>query len=79
MGAEPSGGGTLMRPPMSLDEFAALVDTPAEEIRSWAETRLLDPTGSGRFDEFEHLAEGDSARYERRHGQPWWLRRPLRR
>lgn len=44
-----------MRPPMSLDEFASLVDAPAEEIRSWADAGLLDPRGSGKFDEFDLL------------------------
>src|SRR5436305_15151669 len=42
-----------MRAPMSLEDFAALVDTPADEIRSWADAGLLDPTQSGRFDEFD--------------------------
>jgi adenylate cyclase len=44
-----------MRPPMSLDEFAALVDAPVEEIRSCADAGLLDPAGRGQFDEFDLL------------------------
>src|SRR2546421_12774171 len=44
-----------MRPPISLEDFAALVDTPADEIRSWADAGLLDPTQSGQFDEFDLL------------------------
>jgi hypothetical protein len=40
-----------MRPSMSLDEFAALVDRPADEIRALAETGLLDPEKSSLLDE----------------------------
>lgn len=40
---------------MSLDEFASLVNTPPDEIRSWSEAGLLDPDGRGQFDEFDLL------------------------
>src|SRR6059036_3896474 len=44
-----------MRAPMSLDEFAPLVDTPAEQLRAWADAGLLDPARCGRFDELDLL------------------------
>ncbi len=44
-----------MRPPMSLEEFAALVDTDPEELRAWTEVGLLDPNRCGHFDEFDLL------------------------
>jgi adenylate cyclase len=44
-----------MRPPMTADDFAAMVDMPADDIRSWAAAGLLDPRGRGQFDEFDLL------------------------
>src|SRR3954471_9242896 len=44
-----------MRTNMSLDEFATLVDTPADEVRAWADADLLDPAGHGSFDELDLL------------------------
>jgi adenylate cyclase len=44
-----------MRQPMSLDELAALVDIPAEDLREWADAGLLDPDRRGQFDEFDLL------------------------
>jgi hypothetical protein len=44
-----------MRPAMSLDEFAALVDTPPDEIRALTETGLLDPDRRGSLDELDLL------------------------
>jgi adenylate cyclase len=40
---------------MSLDELAALVDIPADQLRDWTEAGLLDPARRGRFDEFDLL------------------------
>jgi adenylate cyclase len=40
---------------MSLGEFSALVDIPAEDLRAWTELGLLDPDGGGRFDELDLL------------------------
>jgi adenylate cyclase len=40
---------------MSLDEFASLVQTPADDVRAWADAGLLDPAGRGRFDELDLL------------------------
>jgi len=45
----------LMRPPMSLEELAALVDMPAEDLRAWTEAGLLDPDRRGHFDELDLL------------------------
>jgi adenylate cyclase len=44
-----------MRAPMSLDEFAALIGTPQEEVRGWMDAGLLDPAGRGRLDELDLL------------------------
>jgi adenylate cyclase len=44
-----------MRAPMSLEDFAALVDAPADELRSWKDLGLLDPDSRGRFDELDLL------------------------
>jgi adenylate cyclase len=44
-----------MRPAMSLDEFAELVDTPADEIRALTEEGLLDPAGQGNYEELDLL------------------------
>lgn len=40
---------------MSLEEFAALVQTDPAEIRELAEARLLDPAATGRFDDLDLL------------------------
>jgi len=40
---------------MSLEEFAELVDTPADDVRAWTEAGLLDPTQRGSFDELDLL------------------------
>jgi adenylate cyclase len=44
-----------MRTSMSLEDFAALVDIPADELRAWTEAGLLDPDRRGKFDEFDLL------------------------
>jgi adenylate cyclase len=44
-----------MRPPMSLDEFAELIDIPAEDIKAWTELELLDPGRRGQYDELDML------------------------
>src|SRR3954454_12292094 len=44
-----------MRTQMSLDEFAAMIDTPAERVQEWTDAGLLDPAGHGSFDEFDLL------------------------
>ena len=44
-----------MRATMSLDEFAALVDTPNDELRALTEAGLLDPDRRGHFDELDLL------------------------
>ena len=44
-----------MRKRMSLDELAALVDLPADELRTWADAGLLDPAGHGSFDDIDVL------------------------
>ena len=44
-----------MRVDIPIDEFAALVDTPADELRAWAGMGLLDPAGRGSFDELDLL------------------------
>jgi adenylate cyclase len=45
----------LMRSGMSLDDLAALVDAPPDELRGYAEAGLLDPAGRGSFDELDLL------------------------
>jgi DNA-binding transcriptional MerR regulator len=40
---------------MSLDELAALVDIPADDLRAWTELGLLDPARRGQFDELDLL------------------------
>jgi hypothetical protein len=40
---------------MSLEEFAALVQVDLAEIEEWAAAGLLDPRGTGRFDELDVL------------------------
>ena len=42
-----------MRTSMSLEEFAELVEMPPAEIGELAAVGLLDPTGSGHFDDFD--------------------------
>jgi adenylate cyclase len=44
-----------VRTDISVEEFAALVDTPADELRAWAGLGLLDPAGHGSFDEVDLL------------------------
>jgi adenylate cyclase len=44
-----------MRAPMSLDELAALVDVPPEDLRAFTDTGLLDPDRRGRYDELDLL------------------------
>jgi adenylate cyclase len=44
-----------MRTAMSLEEFAALVRHDPRDIRNWADLGLLDPSGGGRFDDFDLL------------------------
>src|SRR5439155_976996 len=48
-------GAALMRATMSLDEFAALVDTPNDELRALTEAGLLDPDRRGHFAEHDPL------------------------
>jgi adenylate cyclase len=45
----------LMSTLMSLEQFAALVDTPEDELREWAAVELLNPAGDGVFDELDLL------------------------
>jgi hypothetical protein len=40
-------------PAMSLDEFAAVTGMAAEQLREWVSLGLLDPAGTGRFDELD--------------------------
>src|SRR5439155_25427010 len=44
-----------MRVDIPIDEFAALVDTPADELRAWAGMGLLAPGGRGSCDELDVL------------------------
>lgn len=41
----------------SLSEFAALVGRPEEDVARWRAAGLLDPAGSGRFDELDLVRE----------------------
>jgi class 3 adenylate cyclase/DNA-binding transcriptional MerR regulator len=40
---------------MSLDELAALVDTPVDDLRAWTDAGLLDPARRGHYDELDLL------------------------
>jgi adenylate cyclase len=44
-----------MRERMSLDELAALVNMPADELHAWTDAGLLDPTDRGSYDDFDML------------------------
>jgi len=51
-------------PDLSLEQFAALVSIPPEQIGEWASAGLLDPTGTGHFGDLDMPRVMTIRRYE---------------
>ena len=49
---------------MSLEEFAALIGVEAEQVDEWRAAGLLDPAGTGRFDDLDLLRMMTIRRYD---------------